>query len=54
MTTEITATVTLSEALPAGFGDTITLDYWLCAADSEGNFQGEPDECQYYQFHSSG
>ena len=54
MTTEVTATVTLSEALPAGYENSITLDYWLCAADSEGNFQGEPDECQYYQFHSSG
>lgn len=54
MTTEVTATVTLSEALPAGYENSITLDYWLCAADSEGNFVGEPEECQYYQFASSG
>ena len=54
MTTTFTATATLSEALPAGYEDSITLDYWLCAADSQGNFIGDDDECQYYQFRSSG
>ena len=46
--TEITVTATLSEAIPAGYENSITLDYWVCAADAQGDFTGEDDECQYY------
>ena len=46
--TFIEVTATLSEAIPAGYENSITLDYFLCAADAQGNFTGESDECQYY------
>ena len=46
--TEITVTVTLSEAIPEGYENTMGLVYWVCAADAAGDFTGEDDECQYY------